>query len=561
MPIASLVQMKTERGSAWLMRGVIAVAVMVAFGFCIGGQFVGWDDNDLITQNAKVNPPTVAGLARLWGGPDHQMYIPVVYTAWWTLAHVPGNDAGHLSAATFHGTNLIVHVISAWAVFEILLMLVKSKLAACAGAIVFAVHPLQTEPVSWATGLKDVLSGCLAVVAVWQYLRARKTSSVRSMMCASGAFAMALLAKPSTVCVPVICGVLDWAMGGKRSWSGWVLWGWLATAVVVAFIAAKVQPTPANLAAVSITQRPLIAADSLTWYVTKILWPTGLLVDYSRTPQAVLASGWAVYKAIAVAAILAGVVATAAISWQREWIASLLIFIAALLPVLGLTPFVFQKYSTVADRYAYLALLGPALACAAVLAKFEPRKWLAPAGAVCVALMLVSARQTVVWHDSLSLFSHTLELNPQSLAATRSLGFYWAQKGDDTQAAGYFEMANRTHPEDSTNHFNYANLFLRHGMVEQALSHYQQAIEMDPANAQYQLNYGVALASAGQNETALAAFDKATALNPSSADAWQNAGLMLEKLGRLDEAKSAFAKALQCDPSRVVARQHLEHLQ
>src|SRR5262249_44089281 len=139
-----------------------------------------------------------------------QMYIPVVYTAWWTLAHVPAS-AG-LNPVAFHAANLVVHLLSAIVVYEILLLLIGSRYAACAGALIFAVHPLQTEAVAWATGMKDCLSGLLALGAIWQYLVARRSNSIGRYVLASAIFVLALLAKPSTVAVPVICAVLDWLM-------------------------------------------------------------------------------------------------------------------------------------------------------------------------------------------------------------------------------------------------------------------------------------------------------------------------------------------------------------
>ena len=76
---------KLDRALRWPMRFVLAAAVLVAFGFSINAQFVGWDDQDLIVKNPNFNPPAVHGLVENWRRPDHQMYIPVVYTAWWTL--------------------------------------------------------------------------------------------------------------------------------------------------------------------------------------------------------------------------------------------------------------------------------------------------------------------------------------------------------------------------------------------------------------------------------------------------------------------------------------------
>src|SRR5207237_10623932 len=93
------------------------------------------------------------------------------------------------------------------------------------------------------------------------------------------------------------------------------------------------------------------------------------------------------------------------------------IFFAALLPVLGLLPFDFQYYSTVADRYMYVALLGPAIVVGYILSRW-PKPWLlAISGAVVIVLSVLTYRQTGVWRDTSTLFNHTLAVNPNSLVA------------------------------------------------------------------------------------------------------------------------------------------------
>src|SRR5690349_1960280 len=112
------------REKLWPMRLLIALAVVISFGYAINGEFLGWDDWELILGNSNLNPPTVRGLMSLWRRADQQMYIPVVYSAWWGLAHLG------MKPAAFHGANLLLHLASAMVVFQILLRLVDSRWAA-----------------------------------------------------------------------------------------------------------------------------------------------------------------------------------------------------------------------------------------------------------------------------------------------------------------------------------------------------------------------------------------------------------------------------------------------
>jgi len=92
------------------------------------------------------------------------------------------------------------------------------------------------------------------------------------------------------------------------------------------------------------------------------LVPFRLGIDYGRSPEYVLQHGWALITGL-VPWALGGVL------WlfrdRAQWLlASAAVFVVGLLPGLGLIPFGFQNYSTVADRYLYLPMLGPGMVVA-----------------------------------------------------------------------------------------------------------------------------------------------------------------------------------------------------
>src|SRR5205823_1230010 len=131
-----------------------------------------WDDNETLSGNPKLNPPTVASLKSFWTEPQMDLYVPVTYTTWALVANVArepvqrgaggGTGGGgavrgsQLDPHAFHALNLGLHVIAAVAVLLILRDLFRSPAAALIGALLFALHPVQVEPVAWVSGTKDV---------------------------------------------------------------------------------------------------------------------------------------------------------------------------------------------------------------------------------------------------------------------------------------------------------------------------------------------------------------------------------------------------------------------
>jgi hypothetical protein len=315
---------------------VVLACVLLVFGRTIAFDFVGgWDDGPLIYQNPMINPPTAGSLSRIWREPHARMYVPAVYTTWWALAHVARvdnartpRDDGSLNPYVFHATNVMVHAAAALMVFAILRILLRHDWPAAAGAVLFAIHPLQVEPVAWATGMKDLLGGMLSLAAMWQYLRyttdAEQLHQRRRIhyALATALFVLALLAKPSAVVVPFMLIVIEWLMLGRPiARAAGALMPWIALSLAWMAVTAHVQPTP-EIPTPPLDDRLLVAANSLGFYVRKLLWPATLGIDYGLKPEAML------WRALLIFAIVPA--CAVAFTGSRWLIAAALLFAIAL---------------------------------------------------------------------------------------------------------------------------------------------------------------------------------------------------------------------------------------
>jgi hypothetical protein len=452
LPIADSITGSARRRG---LRVLLALLSILVFGRSLGNGFVTWDDEPLIYGNANIALPTAGGLKRQWTAPHIYLYIPLTYTAWWAIARLEQVHAGEivpLDPAAFHAGNMAVHILSVMVVFGLLRRLVGRDWPAAAGAAMFAVHPLQVEAVAWATGMKDLLGGFLSLAALAVYVAGVQDTRAgrRGWIVATALFAAALLAKPSTVVTPLIAGVVDWLILRRPLKSvAQALWFWLVMAAGSALLTRHFQPA-VEVAAGPWWARPLVAGDALTFYLRKLAWPIHLGMDYGRTPASVLAGDAAILGWIAPAAI-------ALILWKAhraELTAAAIIFVIALLPVLGWVPFEFQIVSTVADRYMYVAMLGPGLALAYGATRI-PR---APAVTLCGAALLfwsvLSWLQVGVWHDSASLYQHALTVNPESLTATQDLAVVYDRSGQSARAIDLYLRAVEIDPQRAEGYDN-----------------------------------------------------------------------------------------------------------
>lgn len=203
-------------------------------------------------------------------------------------------------------------------------------------------------------------------------------------------------------------------------------------------------------------------------------------------------------------------------------------------------------------------------------------------GAAAVALALLTARRNHDYRSHLALWTDTVAKRPLNPRAHVGLAEALAEAGRFAEAIAVREEAVRLRPEESTDHYNLALtlaeagqveaavrqyllalklqpnearthnnlaiLLARLGRHEEALTHYAAAVQLKPNDALYHYNHGIALMRAGQWAAATASYEAALRLRPDYADAHFNLGTALVRMNKLDTALAQYAAALSAKP-------------
>src|SRR5262245_19390287 len=550
-----------------------------------------WDDDLHIGENPHLYQVRPATALFFWQEPYAGLYIPVTYSVLATLASFaerPANGGrSTFDPLPFHAANIVLHILNVLMVFAILRLVVDSDWAACGGALLFACHPLQVEPVAWATGMKDVLSGSLALFAVWQYLayaRERSLSSDPSQAptlpssTGSGlgregdvggsaaaaevkknpgslrywlalvAYALALLCKPAAVAVPAINLMLDWWVVRRTLRQSAVeLIPWVLIAAPVIVVTKWAQPDVELDFIPPLWARFLVAADALVFYLTKLVLPLRLGADYGRIPELVLQQ-----RAVYVTWIIPCGLAALIWFWRNRkpfLAAAAGIFVAGMLPVSGLVPFSFQAISTVADRYLYLSMLGPALAIAWVLAYYRRMSLAVGCGLLVSVLAVMSVFQVQYWRNETMLFAHALEVNPRSWISHNNIGKARFEEGKIDEAIEHYQQALLANPRFSKSHNNLGNALAAKGELEKAVESYRKALTIGPRDPTVHNNLGLVLVAQGKVEEAIEQFRQALKIDATYAGAHFNLGNALAVSGRLEQAIEHYRQTLDNDPT------------
>jgi len=570
-------------------RGATAAVLLVcvpllSFLPVLGHDFLEWDDSFNVWRNPHLNPVTASHVLDFWRHPTaHHMY-PLTSTTWALLALGARDASGALRPAPYHAANLLLHLAATLLVYRILLLLLGPNRPegtprvgpALAGALLFALHPVQVEPVAWVTGAKDCLSGVLSLAAVWQFLLLCADRSVpprrrvaRAAL-ATLAFSLALFAKPTAVVLPLFALAAraglraSRATGAGQAGSGgraapWPGAGWVEYALPAAWLLLLALPWAA---ATKYTQRdevlevvaplvirPRVALDSVAFYIYKLVFPFALGPDYGRCPIASAHRAVAPMAAVTWLVPLGLLVPVLCSARRRQALVVAAVFVTALLPVLGLVPFAHQAISTVADRYLYLAMLAPGLALAWTLqARPGPRCALA-AALVLAVLGVRSNLQTRHWRDTIALFRHALAVNPHSALSNYNLGLAHAQRAELRTAVAYYRKALALAPRHKRAHNNLGNALGRMGRYAEAARHFSHAFRIDPSFAEAHYNLARVLDADRRPADAVSQYSRALSIDPGYLDAHYNLANLFFRRGHVDRAIYHGSEALKLDPT------------
>ncbi|MEW5736966.1 MAG: tetratricopeptide repeat protein [Thermodesulfobacteriota bacterium] len=523
----------------------------------LGANFV-WDDGINIVDNPKLAPVTAKNIATVWKEPFIQLYIPLTYTVWSGVAVLassfdPETRRYIFDPLWFHGLNLILHLLCTLLVYNLAGHLVRRGPPAFLAALFFGIFPTQVEAVAWATELKTLLCAVLVLAAANRqilYLEARAKGRqgfrpFSDYLLGLLLFIAALLAKPLAVVAPLILFFAGhFFLRVRLKDNLWAVAPWLAATVPMVFITMLAQPVGGFQTVLPLFKRIFIAGDTAAFYIGHVLFPARIGIDYGRTPDAVFSSPLAYVAWLLPAGLLA-----LAFAFRRRYpgyLGALLIFLVGFFPVSGIVPFVFQRISTVADRYLYFSMLGPALGVALFFSQ-KKKAWIRAAFLCALGfygvLCLFQAR---TWEDENSLYFHALLVNENSSMSLFNL----AQAGSlvDKARIDKIRVALLKDARDPKMSRELAKILMIYieGETDSILNEFRNPDQL--TGAKQMVSLGVRLLDVGQISTAVSALGTAFALRPDLTAAHVDLAAALLKSGRFEDALALGELATQVAP-------------
>lgn len=475
-----------------------AVIFAVAFGAYVPSLrsgFTNWDDGEYVHTNPLLIGETRAErMAVLWPPwrPYFTEYAPFTHLTLLCDHYLGGRQ---FRAWPFHLTASVLHALNATLIFLIVRRIERGTMIAAAAALVFALHPVQVECVSWVSQRKTLVGTAFFLLSLLAYLQWRRDGgrwgrgSFWAWVSLTG-FVAALFSKQHTVVLPAILvlyeltvapvdetGIKARALRLLRTTPWWVmalmgvLLGWLGQEKAGALTRL---PGGGGGAAYVATMLPVL------WrYVLISILPGGpmSLNAMHGPPEFATFREWH-----PLAALLVSVLALSALAVLRPrrilfWAGW---FLVALSPASNIIPLPILM----AERYLYVSIAAVGVMVGmAVQTLWNGPKWAHRLAAV-VALGLVAAtyglltlHRQAVWQDSGPLWRDAVMRSPFSITVRNNLGEWYLQKQGVRQAEQQFRIVLNIQPTHPGGLVNMAKIVAERGRLLEAERMFQQALQ------------------------------------------------------------------------------------
>jgi Tfp pilus assembly protein PilF len=539
----------------------IIAAALFAYWPALNGTWL-WDDNLLVYSNTRLH--TFAGLGKIWFVAPTTDYWPLTWTLLWIEWHLWGD-----APLGYHLASLALHLAGAFLFWRVLARLGLRR--GWIAALLFTVHPLAVESVAWISEIKNTLSLPLFLLAFDAWLdteEGRPHAYPRSL----AFFVLALLAKTSTIMLPLVLVLYCWWKRGRVTRAELTrLLPFVAIALGFGLITLHFQGRGHPMPPVEpggFIARLTLAGTAIFFYLGKFLLPLDLLTIYPAWPLD--PPTWPQFLALPALGLLLGLLYFSRKTWTRHALFGFGFFLITALPILGLANMQWPQFSPVADHLIYLPMLGLAGLTAAaldlVLEKIPTQLDSLALGLIALALagLAVAAHHNARhYRNPMALWSHTLAFNLAAWPAWNGLGSALLDNGRAAKAISSLHQAVLLKPDFEQAHYNLANAFLALGKTSEAIREYSIALQLNSNDAQARYNFGNALLQSNRLPEALAQYEQALQLIPDSAEIRGNYGQALMRSGSTADALDQFQQAAQLDPASPIAAYNLglAHLQ
>jgi len=520
-----------------------------------------WDDQLLITQNHYVTNFQSSFLPKIFSGPISEgagersnAYRPLQI-----LSYVADHSFYVLNPYGFHLTSFLIHLLTSLVFYLMIKMLFRNELLALIAAILFLIHPVQTEAVAYISGRADPLAALLILSTNLFFIKYYKQKRPYFLWLSFASFALALMSKEAAILTPLLLCLCYSTIRKPSALSPKMLFPFSIYGAITA-IYVILRLTVLNFDVSDISSPVKINCfhffKTIFLFAKILLVPLGLHMEYGEItanlsdPSVLLGIG------IVIALILT-IIKQKKLSAVKFGILWFCINIAAVSNIFPINDYF-------GEHWVYIASMGYFLVLAALTESIiKQNTVLSKITIVAIALLAIfysylTAQQNKVWRDSQSIYEHSLIYDPLNAKLINNLGIIYAEKGLNDKAMEQYKKAIELDRHNVQAYYNMGNMLMNKKKLKEAAEYYLKAVELDPTSSEANYNLGNLYVSIHEYDKAEKQYQRAITLSPYYVQAYNNLAGSYNLTGRKDLAIKEWKAAIKIDPNFEDAKRNLE---
>lgn len=611
--------------------GMLTMIVLVIIVYSTIGEhrFLNWDDIDYIHKNDRIKSFSIDNIIWMFSNFSMANWHPLTWLSY-TFNYTIWQD----NPVPYKITNIILHILNSMLVYVLtvkfltaarknfhtisnsrfsLLGATDFQYAGVFAAIIFAVHPLHVESVTWISERKDVLYSLFFMLTIWFYLNYKESNENRKWLIASiFMFLFSLMSKPMSVTTPVLLMLIDIyplnvfkdGFSVKKAFRTLIpnKTTYLLLAFFVAIITILTQRAGIQGSEhLAIDSRIVNASMSLLQYAFHFFWPVNLSTFYSLHPWSTDPNIYSIFPVAIVFTITIFFFYLAIVKNIYFPVIGWLYFLICVSPVIGIVKVGAQA---AADRYTYMPLLSFFIISPVVvvlLAQLAKSRKIRSAVNLTLIFTLgsiftyLSYQQNMHWKDDQSLWtkainyspgtaaipysnlatmyynngnfnSAILELNkslaiaPDDVLTMEQLGKAYELMNRDRFAVNAYKKLIATHPEHPLGYIRLGDFYYKKHKLEPAKRLYEKAFSLMPT-VPSTLQRSALVDYLNRNYPAAEEkLDYLLKLSSNDTGSLQLLAKIKTRTGQHEEAKSIAQRLLKKNPDDTFARELLQQI-
>lgn len=443
---------------------VLVCAVLFAYANMVNAAFLSWDDLDYVFQTPDITSFSTAHLINIWSKFYIGNYQPLPMMSYALDYALSGTNP-----TSWHIQNVVWHLACVLMLYAFVLRLTDDKLVALFTALFFAIHPVQTESVSWVAARNKMMNGFFFLWAMNSYCTYVVKPSTKRLIGITILGLLAYLCKSTAIMLPFALFAIDIWM--KRTFSGKQIWleklPLLLLAIPIGLVTLQAQNDVDFLnlhPEFTLFHTLVFAGYAYVVYLAHLIFPIGLSVLYPYPVEMLWYHVVAAFMAMAIMAF-------GFYAWQRKWnmLAGGILFYTANIAIV--LQFVQFGEVLMADRYLYIAGIGFWLPLVYYILQWLKGKLALTVLSVgCVALIITTIIRNDIWLNEINFWHSVVDKYPSSAIAQYSLGAAYLKEGNLQEAEKGIDAATNIAPNNYKAWYNKAVLAMRKDDAATALN-------------------------------------------------------------------------------------------